>query len=140
MAAEEIAGLKLKGKKCMLVPVGGPFRAQLVALVRDWLCCALPAWSSFQIADKVKYLGFWLGPAVTDERFEVPLAKFVARANRIARSALAPTAAVKNFNTRAASVLGYVAQLAIPGLSDVVWPVLVLGAGVVLLVSATRRP
>jgi len=31
-------------------------------------------------------------------------------------------------------------QLAIPGLSDVVWPVLVLGAGVVLLVSATRRP
>lgn len=31
-------------------------------------------------------------------------------------------------------------QLAIPGLSDVVWPVLVLGAGIVLLVSATRRP
>ena len=35
--AEAVAGLILRGKKCTLVPVGGPFRAQLVALVRDWL-------------------------------------------------------------------------------------------------------
>ena len=90
--------------------------------MRDWLSGAVPAWSDFQIADTVKYLGFWPGPVVTTECFTAPLEKFLIRTCRIARSMLAPTSAVKYYNSRATTVLGYVSQLALLG------PLLVLEA------------
>jgi hypothetical protein len=107
--------LRLKGKKCVLVLLGGPFRLQDAALLREWLVSHLPRRCEFCIEAFAKYLGYWFGPAVTSENFAAPLLKHRSRTCLIAKPWLPPSQAVVTYNVRAASVLTFVSHLSPPG-------------------------
>ncbi len=95
------AGLQLKRPKCIMVPVAGASKPDLVEIVTGWLIGSLPDWTVFQVLDRIEYLGFWLGPAVFDDQFRDPLAKFKNRTCTIAKSQLQPSMAIRSYNTRA---------------------------------------
>ena len=57
----DVANLKIKPKKCKIVPLGNPSLA-CFARVKEWICVNIPEWRSCEIVDTAEYLGFWLGP------------------------------------------------------------------------------
>jgi hypothetical protein len=111
---EATTNLSLKMVKCKLVPLIAEFSEAVALQYRTWILAHIPAWHAMQIVPKAKYLGFVLGPAADFDDFVAPLAKLKARVKMLAASLLAPKPAVAAFNTRAVTVLGYVAQLSPP--------------------------
>eukprot|EP00959_Pyramimonas_sp_CCMP1952_P044704 933936-Pyramimonas_sp.AAC.1 len=77
--AQIFAHLFLKVPKCCIVPVGGQLTPALVERFRTWLARNIPEWADFEIADKVKYLGIWLGPGVECESWGSPFRKYLSR-------------------------------------------------------------
>ncbi|CAK0890722.1 unnamed protein product, partial [Prorocentrum cordatum] len=61
-AAERVAALKLKIRKCEIVPLSGPFSLVLQSGYADRVRQLVPAWEGIQIKPVLKGLGMWLGP------------------------------------------------------------------------------
>ena len=59
-SAEELAGLKLKPPKCVIVPL-----CELSNRVKNditkWLRRNIPEWANFSVEDTTKLLGFFIG-------------------------------------------------------------------------------
>ena len=73
--AQEASGLVLNAAKCIIVPLGGPV-SEVAPALQQWLNCHLPSWSKFNIRDKAKYLGVFMGPGHVEESWDQALAKF----------------------------------------------------------------
>ena len=71
----------------------------------------MPRWGKFNIVDKAKYLGFWLGPAATaGDNHREPFKQFAERAIAIAGAPHSNAAAILAYNRDAISVTSYVSQ------------------------------
>ena len=113
LASERTAGLKLKPRKCNLVPLL-PFTKNLRNRVREWLGDNLPAWSAFNILPFAHYLGFDMGPSVTDQSWIAPTKKLVERAENVKTMGVVVADAARSYNIRGVPVMMYVAQLCLP--------------------------
>ena len=111
---EKVAALKVKPKKCVIVPIATTFSMHVVSVVRDWLVGNVPEWGAMSIAKSGRYLGFEMGPAVLEDSWSGPLAKWARRGAAIQCAGLAPSLGIFNYNARVEPVLGYVAQVAPP--------------------------
>ena len=58
-AAQELAGLKLKPIKCVIVPLVD-FTDEVVNAIRNWIEINIPDWVTFKIAPYAKLLGFFM--------------------------------------------------------------------------------
>jgi len=108
--ASKYAGLTLKPKKCVLIPLV-PMTPGLYDSIRKWLHNEIPDWSNFRIDHAGKYLGFMLGPSAMVQQWASPLGKFVSRAQEVANSHPSVAIAAYAYNTKVVTVVGYVAQL-----------------------------
>ena len=83
-------------------------------MIRDWLKRHCPSWANFQITNSGKYLGLYMGPEAHSKQWVAPMLKFRAR-TREAKLDETPIGLVgPHFASKAAPVLGYVAQLVPP--------------------------
>jgi hypothetical protein len=103
------AGLHISWRKVQLIPL---HRHPDLELFRRRLSATRPAWAVAKIALQAKYLGFIVGPAVTDKTsFEGPLNKYIERCRFISRLGMGWFKATEMHNIFALPVLSYVAQL-----------------------------
>ena len=109
--AATLAGLTLKPKKCVLIPIAAEFNAKIIDKVKAWLLNYLPGWKDFNILPFGTYLGFQIGPSAGATQWDKPLAKFREAANAIALTRSSAAISVHNYNMRAVPTLGYKAQL-----------------------------
>ena len=112
--ARRVAGLTLKPKKIVIVPVGVLPSEAIVDRVRAFLHVHVPEWAAVSVAGAAKYLGFWLGPRAASVAWSAPLSKWRARAVSIAITGAPASAAARLYNSRAAPVVQYGAQLLLP--------------------------
>ena len=113
-AYQRVSGLHLKARKCFCVLtsiVSSPHNREVVS---KWLQENIPEWSSMCVCSSAKYLGIFLGPGAGSRQWVAPLAKFGLRVEEIAATGAPAVLAVQHYNTRAVSVLGYVAQFIPP--------------------------
>jgi len=132
---EGASGLALKPIKCVIVPAAVACSAENSRRIKQWLSIHCQGWDFFRIDPAGKYLGFYLGPGPSDElkdpcfgssepggitskrennssyQWAGPLAKFKARVQDIGQQGLPLPLCAARFNSRAVTVLGYVAQL-----------------------------
>ena len=106
--------LKLKPKKCVCVPLGAPWSDAREEVVRRLLTESAPSWSAFLIKPRAKYLGFWVGLLTKHQVWSEAANKWVSRALDLAHAGIAPSLAIREYNSRAVSCLGYLAQLKEP--------------------------
>jgi len=104
-------GLTLKPRKCVIILLSVVASDVNVCRVRLWLERHVPQWASFSVAAHGKCLGFHLGPGGESKQWEAPIAKHKERAEEIARLDLPMQLSGARYNSRAVTVLGYVAQL-----------------------------
>eukprot|EP00959_Pyramimonas_sp_CCMP1952_P183076 3828161-Pyramimonas_sp.AAC.1 len=90
-AADGIAGLKLKYKTCFIVPLLEAISDELIAQIRAWIVGHVPAWIEFQICAKLRYLGVWMGPSVSEESWAAPITRHHERCVLLATSRPPPT-------------------------------------------------
>ena len=114
----EISGLSVKPQKCNVVPLGKDWSEDLASemrgLMATWNVPGI-APTKFAIVDCCRYLGFWVGPGASlATNWCAPLAKFRERVQAIASAGLAASTGTVLFNVKAATTLGYVAQLCPP--------------------------
>jgi hypothetical protein len=103
------AGLHINWRKVQLVPL---HRHPDLEQFRRRLSATRPAWAVAKIALQAKYLGFVIGPAVTDKMaMEGPLQKYLERCRFISRLGLGWVRAAAMHNIFALPVLSYVAQV-----------------------------
>ena len=108
--AAAAAGLRLNLKKCVLI-MGEPVNMRLLNRVKDWLTHSCPGWEKFDITNKGKYLGFWLGPSATCfDNFKEPFNELLRRTLAIASAPASSGQAVKAFNRDAVTVISYQMQ------------------------------
>jgi len=110
-AIRHASNLGLKIKKCVIIPLGGPFSDALKQKIKHFLTEHLPQWASVRIQDSGEYLGFQIGTSIKDKLWRKPEAKWDTRARSIAAAKLAPSIGVQQYNMRAVTTMGYVAQL-----------------------------
>ena len=79
------AGLTLNATKCVFVPLC-PFSSTIVFKIRRWLSENVPLWCKSVVSDRVKYLGFMMGP------------KYISRVSSIAQAAFSSTPATFAYN------------------------------------------
>ena len=115
LAAEKIAGLKLKDVKCVIVPLGADDFATAAEAIKRWLSQNIPDWQHFKIAPCAKLLGFFIGPGATDEQqWSTPLAKWTASLHAVCSAPLPPAMLCREVGARVHTTLSYVAQLVPP--------------------------
>ena len=125
--AKKLANLNLKPTKCNVIPLNvcplrpGPHQlltneigAAECSAIQKWLLTNLPDWQDFKLCMSAKYLGFHLGPKAGADQWVAPLRKWQERAKDIAASHMGSKLAALTYNSRAVSVLGFIAQLAPP--------------------------
>ena len=112
--AADVANLRLKPRKCNVVPTAVNYSPHAVELYRNWLAANTPAWYGFHVDPEGKYLGFMLGPAANDSSWTNPLHKWIKQAKTIGAAQLPGSVGTHLYNSRAVPVLGYVAQLIFP--------------------------
>ena len=110
----KVSGLKLHPDKCTLVLLGVRASPSVVSGVRGWLSVHIPAWASFNISNVGTYLGFCMGPDANTLQWVTPFAKYKSRVDHINSSKEPIYPAIALYNSKAASVLGYKAQLCLP--------------------------
>jgi hypothetical protein len=71
----------------------------------------VPSWAKVRIQPFGFYLGFSVGPAAGAHMWKLPTQKWISRARDLAAASLPPSLAIKEYNLRAVSTPGYVAQL-----------------------------
>ena len=111
--ARLVAGLSLKAKKCVIIPVSSIFSNELHDAIRTWLASNLPRWADFTVSAAGKYLGAYLGPAASQKLWTNAANKWASRAHTIGSAALPLQLSVMLYNTRAITTIGYIAQLAL---------------------------
>ena len=105
------AGLCLKPPKCVVIPTSEPCTDELVNYIKTWLASNIPEWSNFSIKPVGKYLGFQLGPQAGSCQWDKAISDFVQSSSGIANAHAAVSITSALHNTRAVSVLLYIAQL-----------------------------
>ena len=108
---KRISNLDIKEKKCVLIPLGEPYSDILVRKVRAFLAINVPSWATFEVASACEYLGFWIGPKISEKIWQKAERKWCSRSQAIADAKLAPSLGIRMYNTRAVTTLGYMAQL-----------------------------
>ena len=78
------AGLKVKTKKCVIVPVYTSCTLSTQSVWKDWLATHLPHWGDFSIRGSAKYLGIFIGPAAGSVQWCVQAQKWTDRSRAIA--------------------------------------------------------
>ena len=108
-----VANLQLKAVKCVLVPLceWSPAVKQATATC---LANLIPSWKDFAIEPCAKYLGTWLGPLTSGLLYKEPAVRWVTRARQLSEAGAPPLLTVRMYNSRAATMLGYVAQFGLP--------------------------
>jgi hypothetical protein len=109
---EHVTGLALKPRKCVII-LCAELDKNYDQCFSQWLTEYLPRWSHFTIRRFGKYLGFFLGPKGQEQMWIEPIKKFRDRAQKLAELEAGLSAVGPFFNSRATSVLLYVAQLAL---------------------------
>ena len=108
--AEELAGLKLKPVKCVIVPL-----CELSERVRNdivkWLQRNLPAWEKFAIEDATKLLGFYIGPKAGRKNWADQCCKVRSRVQSIQHAKASVKLNTHTYNSRVVPVTSYIAQL-----------------------------
>ena len=89
--ARKAAGLCLNFRKCVAVPLAGQFTLASRCGYMEWFERFLPEWGGLTVSHRAKILGMYLGPAVTIDAWEAPMAKWMARTHHIAKQGLAPS-------------------------------------------------
>eukprot|EP00973_Karenia_brevis_P088739 12307321-Karenia_brevis.AAC.1 len=112
--ADLIAGLKLKPRKCVLVPLAAPLSPHLIEVLRDFMRARVPKWAEFNIAASAEYLGIWLGPGAACHYWLSQLQKLLARIGAIGQAHVSSTLALKAYNLKAVTTLTYPAQVLPP--------------------------
>ena len=115
-AAEKLAGLSLKPKKCVVVPAGKVLTDELGTDIKRWLERNLPSWQDFNIRPVGKYLGFMVGPSSAASQWAAACSKYRTCTVALARTGAPASVALYNYNVRAVPVLGYLQQLLLPPL------------------------
>ena len=108
------SGLTLSPKKCVLILTSCCASPGSIQIVRAWLAANIPDWADFHITNHAKCLGFFLGPTAGSQQYVEAVAKFKHRIDMIHSSGISAIEAIKQYNTRAVPVLGYIAQLVDP--------------------------
>ena len=108
---QHVSGLRLKPKKCVIIPLAEKFHTALIALYRSWLAIHIPEWEHFSIVPHGKYLGFMLGPDAGTAQWEGPKNKYKDRVNKLAVAHMPTSLACHMYNSHALSVLQFVAQV-----------------------------
>ena len=96
-----VSGLRLKPKKCVIIPLAAKFHTALIAQYRSWLAAHIPEWEHFTIAPHGKYLGFMLGPDAGTAQWEGPKHKYKDRVNKLAAARMPTSLACHMYNTHA---------------------------------------
>ena len=106
-----ISGLRLNPDKCILILTCVNATPEAIARTRAWLRVHIPEWENIGIANHGKYLGIVLGPRANLHQWTEPLSKFKKSVSDINKANLPAALSVVNYNRKAATVLGYVAQV-----------------------------
>eukprot|EP00973_Karenia_brevis_P019080 2616097-Karenia_brevis.AAC.1 len=112
--AERCAGLKLKLRKCFLIPLAAPLSAHTIEIMRDYIRTRIPDWISFRITSSAEYLGIFLGPDAGCQYWSNQLCKYYQRLNIVGKSGVATSLAVKAYNLKVVPVLSYPLQMLPP--------------------------
>jgi hypothetical protein len=75
-STENLAGLCLKPKKCIIIPCGKVLTDHLRAEIKRWLAQHLPTWKDFNVQKVGKYLGFLVGPCAGDAQWTAAISKY----------------------------------------------------------------
>jgi len=111
---QQVSGLCLHPGKCVLVLTSVKVNPETVGVVRNWLSQNIPAWEAMNISNVGTYLGIALGPDSRDVLWKDALRKFHCRVKDINRCKLPPLFAIRAYNAKVATVLGYIGQFAAP--------------------------
>eukprot|EP00973_Karenia_brevis_P009234 1253076-Karenia_brevis.AAC.1 len=112
--AEQCASLRLNLKKCFLVPISAPLSPHVISTLRDFLVSRITPWADFNITACAEYLGIWLGPAASTRQWTSQNSKFLSKVRDISDAQVAPSLAVKAYNSKTATVLSYPSQFLPP--------------------------
>ena len=86
----------------------------VLVVIKEALIETCPEAMEFVIAYAARYLGVWLGPGSANERWDLPLAKYVAAASHV-KSLHTPLAATARFyNMAVLPTLLFLCQLLSP--------------------------
>jgi hypothetical protein len=106
----KVSGLELNIKKTIIISLStGPLEA-----FRSKLATSIPQWSDMQVARTGTYLGFSIGPDKKDGSWKKAARKYEARVTLWADEPLGLQYDAMVYNTFAATVIGYIAQLESP--------------------------
>ena len=83
-------------------------------MVKDWLTEHCPPWKDMLICNAAKYLGIYLGPLASPLQWPKALGKFQDRIGCIHSAQLPAQLARRQYISKAAPTLGYIAQLVKP--------------------------
>ena len=108
------SGLTLKPTKCVAILVSLDASEVNLRAIRDKLIQHIPQWKNLRFAPLGKYLGIHIGPKLGGINWEAPMAKTFSRVEEILATKPPLVLACSTYNSRALSVLGYVAQLTPP--------------------------
>ena len=110
LRAEDLAGLSLKARKCVIVPVGTDNLEAFAAKWRPWLASFCPVWQLFDIRSWVRYLGFAIGPQGRTNRFDDIYTKVATRVGAISRAYSFAQVSGHSYNLYASTMLSYICQ------------------------------
>ena len=114
MLDRNAACLKLGHKQCFLVPVAHALPLHIITIIKDFLTSRIPDWADFNIPVTAEYLGIWLGPKSSGKQFIPQTDGFLSAVRTIAAAQVAPSIAVKAYNSRAVPKMSYIAQFLPP--------------------------
>ena len=109
-AAKLCAGLELKARKCVIIPVHRSFSMHVSSIARDRLRRVVPHWGNFQVSDAAKYLGIYVGPNAGSKQWIEQQDKWLSRTCKIASLGAAVADSVALYRQRGITVLSYLAQ------------------------------
>ena len=109
-SSRDLAGLKLKPQKCVLVPLC-QFNETTKKNISKWLKRNIPEWCNFSIEDSTKLLGFFIGPGAGRMSWTEQASKMRSRVRSIQHAEASVKLNTHTFNTRVVPVTSYIAQL-----------------------------
>ena len=109
-AAEHLAGLCLKPRKCKIIPCT-KITPGILQRVSTWVGKHIPVWSEFEVTGAAELLGFYVGPLMAGHHWIKPMRKCKKRVYEIKHAGAATALNAFDYNSRVLPVLSYVAQL-----------------------------
>lgn len=117
-AFEHASALKLKPKKCKIVPLRchDMTSQENIDRYRAALERIAPGWKDLSVEGHAVYLGYTIGPTATrDEMWHSATTKLAGRAQEVAAAGLAPSAGLTYYKTYALPTTVYMSMLVAPG-------------------------